>query len=266
VTSTVSTTSPGRVAGKVAIVTGGGDGIGRGISLRLAEQGAAVAIFDIAGDTAAGVADEIAAHGGHATALTVDVTQEAQVAAAVEVVVRQFGTVDILVNNAAIPGVNKPAHEATEADFTAVFDVNVKGVFLCTKHVIQHLLTASHEGSIINISSISGLVGNHDLPLYHATKGAVRLMAKTDAVVYAKHGIRVNSIHPGSIRTPLSEKAAEGYPDGPEAYFQMWRDLHPLGRQGEPDDIAYGVIYLASDESKFVTGSELVIDGGYTAQ
>jgi len=255
----------GRVSGKVAIVTGGGDGIGRAICLLLAEHGADVVVVDINGGHAEATVESIVARGGAGLAITADVTIEAQVRAAVARAVEQFGTIDVLVNNAAIPGVNKPTHVASEAEFDSVFAVNVKGVFFFTKHVVP-VMIAHHAGSIVNISSISGLIGNDDLPLYHATKGAVRLMAKTDGVIYAPHGLRVNSVYPGSIRTPLSERAAEGYPGGREAYFQMWADKHPVGRQGTPEDIAYGVLFLASDESKFMTGSELVIDGGYTAQ
>lgn len=261
----MTTSGTGRLPGDVAIVTGGADGIGRAISLRLADEGAAVAILDVAADRAADVAAEIRSRGGRSMPVQVDVSREDQVRDGVAAVVAGFGPVTVLVNNAAIPGVNKLTHEVTESEFDAVFAVNVKGVFLCTKHVIPSMKVAG-RGSIINISSISGLIGNDDLPIYHAAKGAVRLMAKTDAICYARDGIRVNSVHPGSIRTPLSEKAAQGYPGGAAAYFQMWADKHPVGHQGEPDDIAFGVVYLASEEAKFVTGSELVIDGGYTAQ
>jgi NAD(P)-dependent dehydrogenase (short-subunit alcohol dehydrogenase family) len=254
-----------RLSGKVAIVTGGADGIGRAISLRLAEAGAAVAILDRDAAKSANVVDEIIAAGGQALSAVADVTVEVQVAGAVAATIERFGHVDVLVNNAAIPGAQKPTHEVSEAEFDELFDVDVKGVFFCTKHVIPHM-RAVGGGSVVHISSINGLVGNKDVPLYHAAKGAVRLMAKTDAVVYAADGIRFNSVHPGSIRTALSERLAAIHPDGPEAYFRWLADMHPLGHQGEPDDIAYGVVYLASDESKFVTGTELVIDGGYTAQ
>ncbi len=253
----------GRVAGKVAMVTGGAQGIGRAICVRLAEHGAAVAVVDI-GDGQA-TAELARQAGGVAEPWRCNVTDEDQVAATVAAIAERFGGLDVLVNNAAIPGTQSQTHEATQQEFDAVFDVNVRGVFLCTKHAVPHMLER-RGGSVVHISSISGLIGNADLPLYHATKGAVRLMAKTDAVVYARRGIRVNSIHPGSVRTPLSEQAAQAHPDGVDAYFQMFADMHPIGRQGTPDDIAYGALYLASDESSFVTGSELVIDGGYTAQ
>ncbi|GFG60191.1 2,5-dichloro-2,5-cyclohexadiene-1,4-diol dehydrogenase [Mycolicibacterium murale] len=258
-------TTTARLAGKVAVVTGGADGIGRATCLRLADAGAAVVVLDRDGAKAADVVAAIEDAGGRAMAAVADVTVEDQVRAAVSDAARQYGRIDVLVNNAAIPGAQKPTHEVTEDEFDELFDVDVKGVFFCTKHVIPHMLAAG-GGSVIHISSINGLVGNKDVPLYHAAKGAVRLMAKTDAVVYAENKIRFNSIHPGSIRTALSEKLAAIHPGGPDAYFQWLADMHPLGHQGEPDDIAYGVVYLASDEAKFVTGTELVIDGGYTAQ
>lgn len=180
-------------------------------------------------------------------------------------IAREFGKVDILVNNAGIAGVNKPTHEITEEEWDNVINVNVKGVFFCAKHAIPYMQKAG-GGSIINMSSIYGLIGAGDLPAYHASKGAVRLMSKNDALLYAKDNIRVNSVHPGFIWTPLVEELGQGSPEGVEAFRKHLDSLHPIGHVGEPDDIAYGVLFLASDESKFVTGSELVIDGGYTAQ
>jgi NAD(P)-dependent dehydrogenase (short-subunit alcohol dehydrogenase family) len=171
----------------------------------------------------------------------------------------------VLVNNAGIAGVNKPTHQITRAEWDALMNVNVTGVFLCTKHAIPYMQQAG-GGSIINMSSIYGLIGAGDLPPYHASKGAVRLMSKNDALVYAKENIRVNSIHPGYIWTPLVENLGKESPQGVAAFRQQLDSLHPIGHVGEPDDIAYGVLYLASDESKFVTGTELIIDGGYTAQ
>jgi len=143
--------------------------------------------------------------------------------------------------------------------------VNVTGVFLCTKHAIPYL-KKSDGASIINLSSIYGLVGAADLPPYHASKGAVRLMSKNDALLYAKDNIRVNSVHPAFIWTPLVEELGKNSPDGVEAFREQLDKRHPIGHVGEPEDIAHGIVYLASDEAKFVTGSELVIDGGYTAQ
>ena len=159
---------------------------------------------------------------------------------------------------------NKPTHEITEAEWDRVQAVNVKGVFFGVKHAIPHLRQAG-AGSIINLSSIYGLVGAADSPPYHASKGAVRLMSKTDAMLYAGDRIRVNSIHPGFIWTPMVQHHLEALGDSAAARRAI-ADLHPLGHIGEPDDIAWGAVYLASDEARFITGSELVIDGGYTAR
>jgi len=169
-----------------------------------------------------------------------------------------------VVNNAGVAGPNKPTDQLTEAEWDFVQAINVKGVFFCTKHAIPHLRRAG-GGSIINLSSIYGLISAPDVPPYHASKGAVRLMTKTDALLYAPEKIRVNSIHPGFIWTPMVEGYLQGQGDVAEGR-EATAALHPLGHLGEPDDIAWACVYLASDEAKFVTGSELVIDGGYTAR
>jgi NAD(P)-dependent dehydrogenase (short-subunit alcohol dehydrogenase family) len=196
----------------------------------------------------------------------VDVSREDEVARAIDQAAAEFGGLHVLVNNAGISGSTRPTHEVTEAEWDRVQAVNVKGVLFCAKHAIPHLRRAG-GGSIVNLSSIYGLVGAADVPAYHAAKGAVRLMSKTDAMLYAPDRIRVNSVHPGYVWTPMVEHhlRASGATDLAAARDEVGR-LHPLGHMGEPDDIAWGVVYLASDESKFVTGSELVIDGGYTAR
>jgi NAD(P)-dependent dehydrogenase (short-subunit alcohol dehydrogenase family) len=255
----------GRVDGKVAVITGGALGIGRAASARLAEQGAKVAVTDILDKEGEEAAQEITKAGGQARFWHLDVADEAECARVLNEVAKAFGKLDVLVNNAGIAGANKPTHEITEGEWDQVIKVNVKGVFFCTKHAIP-LMRAAGGGSIINLSSIYGLISAKDIPPYHASKGAVRLMTKTDALLYAQDKIRVNSVHPGFIWTPLVEKFGKGWPDGVEAFRKHLDDLHPIGHVGEPDDIAWGIVYLASDESKFVTGSELVIDGGYTAE
>jgi len=255
-----------RVKGKVCIVTGAALGIGRACALRLAEEGARIALFDVLDDEGEALSAQLRANHADAGYWHVDVASEASVASAVEAVVARFGGVDVLVNNAGIAGANKPTHELTVEEWDRVQAVNVKGVFLGTKHVIPYMQRAGH-GSIINLSSIYGLVGAPDVPPYHASKGAVRLMTKTDALLYAADAIRVNSIHPGYIRTPMVEHHLRdsGATDLEAALAEVGR-LHPLGHLGEPDDIAWAVVYIASDESKFMTGSEVVIDGGYTAR
>lgn len=254
-----------RVKDRVCVVTGAAMGIGRACVQRLADEGARVALFDVADDAAEAFAAELREDGVDARYWHVDVASEREVREAVEGAAAHFGAVHVLVNNAGISGANKPTHEISEEEWDRVQAVNVKGVFFCTKHAIAHLRRAG-GGSIINLSSIYGLVGAPDVPPYHAAKGAVRLMTKTDAMLYAADRIRVNSIHPGYIWTPMLDEhlRSSGATDLAAAREEVSR-LHPLGILGEPDDIAWGVVYLASDESRLMTGAELVIDGGYTA-
>jgi len=253
-----------RLASKVAIITGAAVGLGRATAERMAEEGAAVALLDVNDAAGEALAADLRARGFAARYWRCDVSSEQAVQTAFAAVVQQFGRLDILVNNAGVAGPDKPTHELTEAEWDRVQAINVKGVFFCTKHAIAPLRAAG-GGSIINLSSIYGLVGAPDVPPYHASKGAVRLMSKTDALIYAADRIRVNSIHPGFIWTPMVEGHLSGQGDM-DAARKAVDALHPLGHMGEPDDIAWGAVYLASDEAKFVTGSELVIDGGYTAR
>jgi NAD(P)-dependent dehydrogenase (short-subunit alcohol dehydrogenase family) len=252
-----------RLQDKVTIITGGGVGIGEATSYRFAEEGSRVAVFEVEAKSGQKTADEINAKGGKAIFVKVDVSKESDVAEGVTEVVTNWGKVDVLVNNAGIPGVNKPTHEVTLEEWELLFSINVRGTFLCTKHVLPHMMKEK-AGSIVNFSSIYGLVGNDDLPPYHATKGAVVLMTKTDAMCYAKYGIRVNAVHPGPTKTAMFLKAASMHPEGVDAYFAMFRKDSPL-MLGDPVDVANCVLFLASDESRFVTGSSLVCDGGYTA-
>lgn len=252
-----------RVLGKTAIVTGGARGIGKAAAKRFAEEGANVAIFDLLPEGEL-VASELRAGGAQAIFIKVNLTREHEVSAAVNETIRTFGSVDILVNNAGTPGVNKLVHEMSVEEWDFVFDVNVKSTFLMTKHVLPTMMSMK-SGSIVNVSSIYGLIGSADLPAYHATKGAVLLMSKTDAICYAPHGIRVNAVHPGSTKTELFMQAADSWPAGRDAYLQMMGEKHPL-TLGEPVDVANCIIFLASDEARFVTGASLVCDGGYTAQ
>lgn len=252
-----------RLQSKVAILTGAALGLGRAASTRMAEEGASVAVLDMLDEEGSALATELRDRGLAARFWHCDVSREAEVERVIGEVVTHFGRLDVLVNNAGVAGVSKPTHEVTEAEWDWVQAVNVKGVFFCTKHAIPHLRRAG-AGSIVNLSSIYGLVGAPDVPPYHASKGAVRLMTKTDAMLYAADKIRVNSIHPGFIWTPMVQKhlSAQGDVDAGRTAVDA---LHPLGHMGEPDDIAWAAVYLASDEAKFVTGAELVVDGGYTA-
>jgi len=254
----------GRVENKVAIVTGGALGIGRACCEVLAKEGAKVAVTDILDKEGKKLAEEIKGAGGVAEYWHLDVANEKEVEKVFSEVAKTFGKIKVLVNNAGIAGVSKPTHEITAEEWDRVMSVNVKGVFLCTKYAIPYMKKAG-GGSIIDMSSIYGILSAADVPPYHASKGAVRLMAKTDALLYAKDKIRVNSVHPGFIWTPMVEGYLKSIGDLDEGRKAL-DGLHPIGHVGEPEDIAYGVLYLASEESKFVTGSELVIDGGYTAR
>jgi NAD(P)-dependent dehydrogenase (short-subunit alcohol dehydrogenase family) len=254
-----------RLKGKAAIVTGGAVGIGRACVERMAEEGAKVAIFDVLEDEGRVLADALTASGHDVVFWSVDVADEAEMKEAIDAVADRFGRLDVMVNNAGISGAPKPTDEVTEAEWDRVQGVNVKGVFFGTKHAIPHLRAAG-GGSIVNLSSIAGLVGVGGVAPYHASKGAVRLMTKNDAVTYAPEAIRVNSVHPGYIWTPMVESHLRATSDDLEAAKAAAGSVHPLGHMGEPDDIAWAVVYLASDEAKFVTGTELVVDGGYTAR
>lgn len=251
-----------RLDGKVAVVTGGSLGIGAACVARMLQEGARVAIVDILDAEGKALAGQL---GSNARYYHADTSSEANVKQTVAEVLRDFGRIDILVNNAGISGANKPTHEITEEEWDHVQAINVKGVFFFTKHVYQPM-RAGGGGSIINLSSIYGLVGAPDVPPYHASKGAVRLMSKVDALFYARDGIRVNSIHPGFIWTPMVEHFASALGGELAERRKELDGLHPVGHVGEPDDIAWAVVYLASDEAKFVTGSELVVDGGYSCR
>ena len=255
----------GRVKGKVAVVTGAALGIGKACAKLLAAEGAAVAVTDVLDREGQALVNEICMAGGTVGYWHLDVGNEKEVADVMKMVKAKFGPITVLVNNAGISGVDKPTHEVTSEEWDRTMSVNVKGVFYCTKHALRQMLGVK-KGSIINLSSIYGIVSAADVPPYHASKGAVRMMTKTDALLYAKDGICVNSVHPGFIWTPMVENYLKSKGGDVEEWKKAVGALHPVGHMGEADDIAYGVLYLASDESKFVTGTELVIDGGYTAR
>ena len=249
-----------RLEGKVAIVSGGARGMGAAEAKLFASEGAKVVIGDVLEDEGRKVEAEINETGGDAVFIPLDVVSESDWQRAVSTTVERFGKLDILVNNAGI-AVWGVLEDTTNEDWDRVMDVNAKGVFLGTKAAIPEMRKAG-GGSIINISSVSGLIGQESVqPVYNASKGAVRIFTKAAAIQYAKEGIRVNSVHPGSVNTKMLADRINS-PEGRERS----RSITPLGRVAEPIEIAYGVLYLASDEASFVTGSELVIDGGFTAQ
>ena len=248
-----------RLGGKICLVSGGGRGIGAAVSRVFAREGASVAIGGILENEARRVADEIFELGGRSVPLSLDVGREQDWERAVRSVVDSFGKLDVLVNNAGI--FQRATVEETSADeWDRVMEVNARGVFLGSRAVIPAMREAG-GGSIVNISSIAGLVGTPIGTAYNASKGAVRLLTKSTAVQYAGEGIRVNSVHPGPVSTDIIPSL---FPT-PEARKERLART-PLGRFGTPEDVAYAVLFLASDESSFITGSELVIDGGFTAQ
>jgi NAD(P)-dependent dehydrogenase (short-subunit alcohol dehydrogenase family) len=258
----------GLLDGKVAIVTGSTRGIGEATARLLAKEGAVSIITGRTEEAGKKVTQEIVSAGGKAEYYSLDVTDEQNVKKVIDAVYNKYGSVDILVNNAGITGPNKPTHEYTKEEWENVFKVNVTGPFLCTKYVVPYM-KKEKGGNIIYISSIYGIVGAPDVPAYHATKAAVRIMAKIDALLYTKDNIRVNSIHPGYIWTSMVQNfindQAKKTGSSIEELKKNMDSMQPIGHIGEPMDIAYGVLYLVSKEAKFVTGSELVIDGGYTA-
>lgn len=253
-----------RLKNKVAIITGAGAGMGKETSILFAKEGCKVAVFEINEKDGNDTVEIINNQGGIAKFWQVDVSNEEMVKNAINEVIKEFGKIDILINNAGIVGVDKKIHELTTQEWDQVFNVDVKGVFYCTKYVIPYMLE-NKGGSIVNISSIYGTLGSHELTPYHAAKGAVFAMTKQDAISYAKNNIRVNSIHPGTIMTPLVKELGSRMDGGLEAYEKLMSEKHPIGHAGEPIDVAYGCLYLASDEAKFVTGAQLYIDGGYSA-
>ncbi len=254
-----------RMRGKSAIVTGGALGIGRACALKLAEEGAVVAVTDLDVKKGSSVVDEIRRSGGEAIFIEHDVADEAKWEHVMRIVIERYKKLDVLVNNAGV-ALAKDVEHTTLEEWRWLMSINLDGVFLGTKHAVQ-AMKANRGGSIVNLSSIEGLIGDPNLAAYNASKGGVRLLTKSAALYCAKTGynIRVNSVHPGYIWTPMVENYLRSQGDVAQGR-KMLDSLHPIGHVGEPDDIAYGVLYLASDESKFVTGTELVIDGGYTAQ
>lgn len=245
----------GRLDGKVALISGGARGQGATEAKLFAQEGAKVVFGDIRDEEGKQVETEIRASGGDATYIHLDVTQDTDWVEAVGTAVNQYGKLDILVNNAAIV-IWKRLEDTSEAEWDQIMAINAKGVFLGTKHAIA-AMRQSGGGSIVNISSTAGLRGSPGLAAYIATKGAVRLFTKATAIEHVDDNIRCNSVHPGGVETPMVQDA----PDIPGR-----RDRTPMSRRADPSEIAYGVLYLASDESSFMTGSELVIDGGRSAQ
>ena len=247
-----------RAAGKVVLISGGARGIGAATAQLMAQEGAAVVIADVLEPEGHDTEAEIAEAGGRVLFIRLDVTSEEDWQAAVQATTARYGKLDVLVNNAGISSRTGVVETASDS-WDQVMAVNARGVFLGTKAAIPEMRKAG-GGSIINISSIYGIVGSATAAAYHASKGAVRVFTKAAAIQYAGERIRVNSVHPGFVDSPMT---AQFHAVSQVREARLSRT--PIGRLGVPEDIAPGILYLASDESSFVTGSELVIDGGMTA-
>ena len=249
-----------RLENKVALISGGARGMGAEEARMFAREGAMVVIGDVLAEEGRATEAQINETGGQCVFVELDVTSESAWQNAITTAVSRFGRLDILVNNAGI-SVREGIEDLTEAQWERTMDINVKGVFLGTRAAIP-AMRESGGGSIVNISSGAGIaLAPGTSAAYAASKGAVRLFTKSTAIQYASEGIRCNSVHPGPVQTPMLGTTAD---DETRVAAQVGRV--PLGRVGRPEEIAYGVLYLASDESSFVTGSEVVIDGGRTAQ
>jgi glucose 1-dehydrogenase len=249
--------TPGRLAGRVAFVTGGGSGIGRAVCVRLAADGAAVVVADVVPETAVETAAQLQAGGAAAIAVTLDVADAAAVEAAMDEAWTRFGRVDVLVNNAGIMGY-KPFLFLTEAEWDRTLAVNAKGPFLCAQAAARRLVKAKVPGTIVNMSSITSEVAIEFQAHYCASKGALRMLTKSMAVELAEHGITVNAVAPGVVETGMTRELLA---DPAVAEFTL--PLIPLGRAATPEDIAGVVAFLATPDASYLTGATLVVDGGY---
>ena len=245
-------------SGRVALVTGAGSGIGEAIARLLASNGLSVVVSDVSADNAKRVAKLISADGGQAVANVADVARIDDVEAAVACAVDTFGGLHFAVNNAGISGDQSPVGELDPAAWSRVIDINLNGVFYGLRHQIPAILR-SGGGAIVNVSSILGVVGDAANPAYVAAKHGVTGLTRSAGLAYASKGIRINSIHPGYVRTPILDFLDE-------SALQKAVDLHPIGRLGTSDEIAHAVAFLLSEGSSFLVGTQLIADGGYTAR
>lgn len=243
---------------KVALVTGGAFGIGRATALAFARRGARVVVADWIED------DEtiqlIKKEGGEAQFVKCDVSKNGDVSNMVEFTLKAYGTLDFAVNNAGIEGLTAPTHECTEENWDKTISINLKGVWLCMKHEIAQMLRQRH-GAIVNLASVAGLIGFPGLPAYVASKHAIVGLTKTAALENAKQGIRVNAVCPGVIRTPMVDRVTGKDKTVEKAY----EDMEPVGRMGQPEEVAEAIVWLCSDAASFVTGDAMAVDGGWIA-
>ena len=251
----------GKIDGKVAIITGAASGIGKATAILFAQEGAKVVVADVLDKLGEETVKTINESGGKAVFVHADVSKAEDVKNMVKKAVDTYGRLDIIFNNAGIEGATADTANYPESVFDKVIAINLKGVWLGIKYAVPELLK-NGGGSIINTSSVAGLVGFAGLSAYNATKGGIIQLTKTAALEYAKQNIRVNCIAPGVIETPMVERALKGQPEAKAAFIQ----IEPVGRFGKPEEIAKAALFLASDDSSFVTGTVLTVDGGLTAQ
>jgi NAD(P)-dependent dehydrogenase (short-subunit alcohol dehydrogenase family) len=248
-----------RLTDKVALVTGSAGGIGRGIAIKFAQEGAKVGVLDLTADAGQNVVEEIEHFGGQALALGADISQEADVETAVQELRAAFGPINVVVNNAAVMPSGR-LHETDPDDFDRCLSVNLRGTYLICRAVIPEMLERK-EGSIIHMASVTAILGLPGLAAYSATKGALVALARAMSTDYARHGIRINAVSPGTIDSPMLHDFIANQSD--QAYFRRaFDEMHPIGRVGTIDEVANVFVFLASDEASFVTGANYEVDGG----
>ena len=249
-----------RVKDKVAIITGAANGIGEATAKLMAEEGARVIVVDIDDDNGKRVVKEIKDAGYPADYWHLDVSHPDEVEKVMGEVNDKYGRIDILVNNAGVGGGRSAPHVTTIDELNRVMDINMKGPFYCTKFAVPYM-SKSGGGSIVNVCSVYGVIGG-DTPVYDASKGALRAMSKSDAICLRKHNIRVNSLHPGNVWTPLFEQIEKNIGGNPAESDILGSIRIPIGRMARPKEIAYPILFLASEEASYITGTELLVDGG----
>ena len=255
----------GQLNTRVALVTGGGSGIGRASAVVFAREGARVVVADVDEDGGQETVRMIEAAGGAARFVRADVSQAAEVAALVEQAVSVYGRLDCALNNAGIQGDIKQTAECSRENWDRIIATNLTGVWLCMKHEIPHMLNQG-GGTIVNTASNFGLVGSNGMPAYSASKHGVLGLTKTAALEYAKSGIRVNAVCPGPVQTPLVDKVLAAQPELGDQIIKAIEAREPVGRMGQPEEIAEAVVWLCSDAASFVTGTAMSVDGGFVTQ